>query len=153
MPCKHQGGSDPCDKVKNGGNKWRCKVKKAMYQAYYRQTVSLSSGFAGHSSRGKKVSGDSGEAGELLVAVDLLKRGLEVTKPLNRSTKDDIHFKTSKGWKTLQSRVTKVNQSTHWIQSAGKKGITSDVIAWVDLAGLRIRYESNTKESLPIELR
>lgn len=96
---------------------------------------------------------DSGEAGELLVAVDLLKRGLQVTKPVNRSVKDDLHVKCTRGWVTIQSKVARFNSKTGVIQRAGSvKQITSDIIAWVDLYSLRIRYEAH-KTALPKELR
>lgn len=99
-------------------------------------------------------SGDVGEAGELFVAVDLLTKGLEVTKPLNRSTKDDLHARFARiGWRNIQVKVAKVNKKTGTIRMTRSTPITSDIIAWVDLGGLRIRYTANTKEPLPEELK
>lgn len=145
MPCKHEGGTDPCVRYVSSGTNRKCKVAMRQYNRNCK-----SSGFG---NRNGSNAGDVGEAGELLVAVDLLKRGLQVTKPVNRAGKDDLHAKCSHGWISIQSKVSAVNRKTGSILNSRRGSvITSDVIAWVDLAGMRIRYESNTAEPLPVEL-
>ena len=101
----------------------------------------------------KGTASDAGQAGELLVAADLLRRGLPATKPLNTNGPDDLHAKFGEVWKTIQVKLGLVNQRTGNI-SVNRRGekISSDIEAWVDLRGFRIRYISNTAHPLPEEL-
>lgn len=95
---------------------------------------------------------DTGQAGEHLVAADLLRRGLQGTKPLNTNGPHDLHFKFSSGWKTIQVKLGKVSKRTGTLYPNNwKRSIVSDIFAVVDLAGMRVRYISNDS-ALPPEL-
>lgn len=100
----------------------------------------------------KTTPSDAGEAGELLVAADLLTRGLECTKPYNRNGPDDLHVRVSTGWRNVQVKLGRVKRTGTLSPNRRGKLITSHIIAWVDLKGKRIRYQSNTGEPLPEEL-
>jgi len=136
MPCKHEGGDGPCKRNGYG----HCKVNKSLY----------AKGRIGTKSRATK--SDKGEAGELIVAADLLARGLPTTKPFNRNGNDDLHFKASGMWFTCQVKIGAVNIKTNNVVMPGRH-ITSDIVAIVDLDGKRIRYKSNTPNPLPMELQ
>lgn len=101
-------------------------------------------------------AGRLGAAAELFVAVTLLSQGVEVTKPLNTNTKDDLHARFVDGWRNIQVRPGRVGSRnkiwTH-IRRKGKGKITSDLVAFVDLRGLRIRWVCNRRRGLPKELR
>lgn len=97
---------------------------------------------------------DSGQAGEHLVAADLLTRGLHVTKPLNTNGPHDLHFRLSSGWVTVQVKLGRVRTSTGEIAAPGgrqMRNILSDVLALVYLPEKRIRYVANIGD-LPVEL-
>jgi hypothetical protein len=101
-------------------------------------------------------AGRLGAAAELFVAVTLLLQGIEVTKPLNTNTKDDLHARFADGWRNIQVRPGRVSSKgriwTHW-RRTGKGRITSDLVAFVDLRGLRIRWACNRRVGLPKELK
>ena len=66
-------------------------------------------------------------------------------------TKDDVFVKTSEGWFSVQVKKTQIYKTgniAHRVSAA----ITSDILALVDLAGMRIRYIPNGR-ALPKELR
>lgn len=99
---------------------------------------------------------DTGEAGELLVAGDLLARGLEVTKPYNRNGPDDLHVRLSVGWKNVQVKVGRLNKDGTVSLTGIRRGgapISSHILALVDLGSKQIRYISNRRRRLPKELR
>jgi hypothetical protein len=100
----------------------------------------------------KPTPSDAGEAGELLVAADLLTRGLEVTKPFNRNGPDDLHVRTRKGWLNIQVRLGRVKKTGTLTPNTRGYKFTSEILAWVDLKGKRIRYMSNTGDPVPDEL-
>lgn len=154
MPCKHEGGTDGCVFNTSGA----CRIRKQQDWADFikrRPDYRRNYHIANHKTSLVGVSGkaDSGYAGELVVRTDILLRGLVVTVPENRSCPDDLHFKSSKGWVSVQVKVANVNKTSgHWSCFRRKnRPITSDVIAWVDLRTREIRYESNTKP-VPKEL-
>jgi hypothetical protein len=97
---------------------------------------------------------DLGQAGEFLVASDLLTRGLAVTKSLNTNGVHDLHAKCSGSWLTIQVKCGRVNQNTQRLSTPGNyKGIReSDILASVDLADKRIRYFPVSIPALPQEL-
>lgn len=141
MPCKHEGGTDPCAYPYKSPN---C---IGYHRAYRKKNLTGSRIGSGRQA-------DSGYVGELIVRTDLLLRGLDVTVPENRNSPDDVHFKSSKGWVSVQVRVVDVNESTgHWYLRQRKGGTipTSDVLAWVNLRGKAIRYVANAS-NVPEEL-
>lgn len=101
-------------------------------------------------------AGRLGAAAEFFVAVTLLLKGIEVTKPLNTNTKDDLHARFGDGWRNIQVRPARVSSTgriwTH-LRRTGKGKVTSELVAFVDLRGLRIRWVSNRRRELPKELR
>lgn len=138
MPCKHEGGEDPCDRSPSG----RCRVAVRLYAAQVKV-----------SSKSKATKADSGEAGELLVASDLLSKGLIVTKPLNKNGSDDLHVKVSTGWISIQVKLATINSRTRVINGGSRSNpITSDVLALVYLPEKRIRWKSNNDRPVPKEL-
>jgi hypothetical protein len=98
-------------------------------------------------------SSDIGQAGEHLVAADLLRRGLIGTKPLNTNGPHDLHFKFSEGWKTIQVKLGRLSPTTGKICIQNRVGVTSDILAMVDLQGMRVRYVANVGDDLPEILR
>jgi hypothetical protein len=96
---------------------------------------------------------------ELLAAADLNHRcgkvgGWAYLNPAHQ-TPDDAFAKTSRGWRTVQvkkgQRYKRKNGVEALVLLKRKKTITSDIIAVVDLEGLRIRYLPNVGR-LPKEL-
>lgn len=132
-----------------GGSKWRSPEGFAAYrksQQRYNQNRYL------YTSNHKSSPGNAGESGEFLVAHDLLYRGLQVTKALNRNCPDDLHVKASNEWYTIQVKLGKVNKTTGRLSpNNGGRRISSDILAIVDLAGKRIRYIARGKP-VPREL-
>jgi len=147
MPCKHEGGSDPCvwDSSRN------CKVHRRLYRIENRGRIKELRKRLIFANCGATKS-DAGEAGELLTAADLLTRGLPTTKPYNRNGSDDLHVNVGGRWRNVQVKLGRVHEITNTISLHKRRGITSDIIAVVDLVGKRIRYISNTDEPLPKEL-
>lgn len=166
MPCKHEGGTGLCERYTGGG----CKVSarrraeerriadpdynrryhlehkedlNEKSRKYHEETYKSSQVSAGR-------QGDSGYAGELIVRTDLLLKGFDVTVPENRCSPDDLHFKSSKGWMSIQVKVALVNKKTGaWKYNLRGRTVSSDVLAWVDLHGKEIRYLANTKPVPP----
>lgn len=135
MPCKHEGGTEECHRYKGG----KCKTLVAEYNKHKNS-----------SPIGRSGTGDIGYAGELIVRTDLLLRGLTVTIPENRSTPDDLHFKSEKGWVSVQVKTAIVNNKTGtWTLSLRGTGATSDILAWVDIQNRKLRYAPNTKPVPP----
>lgn len=133
-------------------NVWRSPegfAKACAYRKEYKRQFNLRT-----ATRKGATRSNAGESAEFLVAHDLLYRGLEVTKSLNRNCPDDIHVKVGGKWHTVQVKVAAVNTKTDNIELTGGQfsRITSDLIAAVDLAGKRIRWVSNTDEPVPEEL-
>lgn len=104
----------------------------------------------------KATCSDKGEAGELLVAADLLTRGQEVTKPFNRNGPDDLHVRASGRWWNVQVKVAaKISKGRPTLEGVRRGGqvITSEILAIVHLKKKRVRYISNTSLPLPEELQ
>lgn len=141
MGCSHEEGTDECHR----NEKNDClSMKNSRDRAYRKDNMKSSSLGVGR-------TGDIGQASELIVRTDLLLRRLEVTVPENRSSPDDVHFKSSLGWISVQVKTVEINHKTgHW-RLRSRNPITSDVIAWVNVKDRSIRYQANTKE-VPTEL-
>jgi hypothetical protein len=88
------------------------------------------------------------------VVFDLYRRGvLEITWPDIQQSKDDLHAKFKSGWRSVQVKAAPVNIKTGRVMVPHKKGVTSDIVAFVGFAAGRIRYETNSNYTLPRELR
>lgn len=139
MPCKHEGGTDPCVRYQNSICKVRAKQKKA---ERVMTTV------------GKATRSDEGQAAEHLVAADLLRRGLQVTKPLNTNGTDDLHTKLGAKWISVQVKTgARYKQTGILCPRHGVGDITSDIFAVVDTANFEIRYIPIREKTLPPELQ
>jgi hypothetical protein len=147
MPCKHEGGSDPCERYKSGN----CKACLRRYRQEHIESVhEYERNRTGGG--GKGTNSDRGQAGEFLVAADLLSRGLPTTKPLNINGAHDLHAKCAGAWFTIQVRLARINTKTGALQARERSGIVSDILAIADLAGKRIRYLPHAIPELPQEL-
>lgn len=141
MPCKHEGGADPCEMYKR-----ECIVKgrarSLRYTNKFIETVQ------------NVKSGAIGAAGELLVGADLMLRGFSVTKPMDPTAKHDLHVDLpSVGWVGVQVKVVKRNRKTgSWIFSAVSEDRRSPVYAFVLPRTKEIRYEAGS-QPLPDELK
>lgn len=92
-----------------------------------------------------------GAAAERLVEADLLLRGLEVTRP-SVDCGDDLHAKTSAGWRSIQVKVRDATYEVWRAASSNRDSISSEVLALVDSKTREIRYSSMGAELLPPEL-
>lgn len=155
MPCKHEGGTDECIRYVSRHCKVGRRQVNQVYHSVHRERLKdrYTRDFKS-SSLGKNKTTDSGYAGELIVRTDLLLRGMDVTVPENRATPDDLHFKSSKGWVSVQVKVARVNLRTGtWTRPYARKDkpVTSDILALVNLRDWIIRYHPNVK-NVPPEL-
>lgn len=101
---------------------------------------------------GRATNSDNGQAAEHLTAADLLHRGLFVTKPLNTNGPHDLHVRVRGVWITIQVKTGQVGMDSGTITiRTPKSGITSDIIAAVDLQTMRVRYLPN-EQPVPEEL-
>jgi hypothetical protein len=95
--------------------------------------------------------GRIGAACELLVRADLLKRGYEVTVPVNPSAKHDLHVDLpSVGWKGVSVKAARLYRKGVLRNDRGRSN--SPVLALVLLSTGRIEYRPGTEE-LPAELK
>src|SRR5437899_10765208 len=80
---------------------------------------------------------------ELFVMFDLLRRGLEVTRPVNPCALHDLHARFKAGWKGIQVKAGVVNLRTNRVTKTSV-GVcrTSPVLAIVHLPTNQIRYEA-----------
>lgn len=102
--------------------------------------------------KSKKETSDVGAAAEHFVISELLQRRLSVGGPYNQNGPHDLFVRVGT-WRTVQVKVGRVNVKTRTIYpTAVKRDIKSDLIAYVDLRGKRIRWISNTDEPVPEEL-
>lgn len=100
----------------------------------------------------KATKSDLGQAAEHFVAADLLQRGLNSTKPLNVNGWDDLHFKASGRWYTVQVKHGELNPRTGKLYSKkSKSSMQSDILAVVHMPTRRIEYIS-LKLAVPAEL-
>jgi hypothetical protein len=103
---------------------------------------------------GQGTCSNLGQAGEYLVAADLLNRGFEVTKPLNVNGPHDLHAKCGGRWLTFQVKLGYLNRNTGNLRfPTSSKRIYSDVAVAVDLTDRRVRYFPKNIPELPQELR
>ena len=146
MPCKHEGGSDPCTKYKCG----HCKVYRQGQSRKYEAQNRVISSKAGD----RRHLGRVGAASELLVCSDLLGRGFEITRPSNPLAKHDLHVELPRiGWKGIQVKTADFNQKTGKMWKKSSHTVNhSPIIALVHLPLRRIEYRSGT-EPLPPELQ
>lgn len=150
----HKEEHDARSRVWNRDNKERAQeLGRAYYEANIEKMKLRQLNYKS-SNVGKGRQGDSGYAAELIVRTDLLLRGLDVTVPENRACPDDVHFRSTRGWISVQVKVAQVHKETgNWVkQNRRGKRITSDLLAWVGLRDRVIRYEPNAKP-IPKELR
>jgi hypothetical protein len=139
MPCKHEGGTDPCKRNKHRA----CLASK---QTYKREDTRSCSSF-----KGGREGGRIGAACELLVQSDLTSRGYEVTVPVNPQADHDLHVELpSVGWKGVQVKSARLNANTNNLNQMGSAG-NSPIFAMVYLPTRRILYRAGT-EPLPEEL-
>lgn len=90
---------------------------------------------------------------ELLVAADMNARCGRAYPNPEPQTKDDVYAKTSLGWRTVQVKKVKTNRATSAMYLPGRKAkVTSDIVALVDLEGMRVKYKPWGKRRLPAEL-
>jgi len=101
----------------------------------------------------KKMSNYTGEAGERFVTALLLKLGLEIYVPANRTCKHDLLVKFSTGLKTVQVKTAVIAVSTGSIILKNTVGIASDIVAVVDITTWRVRWKTGLNPVLPEELR
>lgn len=141
MPCKHEGGEDPC--IHSTGSR-NCKVGKAQYDRAYLGPAGIPA-TKGHSS-------DKGAAAEHFVIADLLNRGLKVGGPYNQNGKDDLFVKVNGKWRTVQVKSGRRNRKTGTLVVGTRRNITSDLVAFVDTQQKEIRWISNTRAEVPAEL-
>lgn len=87
---------------------------------------------------------------ELLVAADLNARCGRAYMNPEPQTKDDVFVRTSKGWFSVQVKKSQIYKTGN-IAPRIMPGITSDIVAFVDFSGMRIRYIANVR-ALPEEL-
>ncbi len=103
-------------------------------------------------SNSKATSADAGQAGELLVAADLLHRGFPITKPFNINGPHDLHAKIGNQWLGIQVKLSSKNHKTGTLGLAGSaRKILSPIIALVFLPTKEIQYRGNP--NLPDELK
>lgn len=91
---------------------------------------------------------------EALVLADLLRRGLEVTKPVI-DVGDDLHARFDRGWLSVQIKA-RDRSSKRWRASDGRRRgrIKSELLALVDYVTHEIRYQMvGAYRTLPEELR
>lgn len=97
-----------------------------------------------------RARGRIGAACELLVRADLLKRGYEVTVPVNPSAKHDLHVDLpSVGWKGVSVKAAR-RYNGRLRNDRGRSN--SPVLALVLLSTGRIEYRPGN-EDLPAELK
>lgn len=139
MACKHFGGKDPCDRNKHH----QCKSwsKYSNSQRAIRISPSSRSG-----------SSDRGTAAEYYVMFHCLSKELLLGQPCNRASEHDLFVKAGGKWRTVQVKTGRVNKTNGHIWTRGTSGIRSDLAAFVDLEGKRIRWVSYTDEPVPKEL-
>lgn len=143
MPCKHEGGTDPCIRISNGD----CRVRKNQRSRLMHYDKNYATGVQPHQTM------NVGCAGEHLVMAELLAKQLSVGIPLNPQTAHDMFVRIQKKWWTIQVKVGKVNRKTGTLSPPPRRGpIHSDLLAVVDVPGKRIRWISNTYKSVPVEL-
>lgn len=95
---------------------------------------------------------DLGQAGELLVAADLLKRGLPSTKPLNINGPHDLHAKAGGAWRTIQVKVCLRHRKTgKLVFNRSWHDIESDIVALVFPITGQIEYRPRPGTELPAE--
>lgn len=170
MPCKHFGGTDECVRYPSGGCKERVNQQVAAYQKHNPERVKEKSRTwyqrnkkRKHMERldstttcgaySKATKGNLGKAAECLVLCDMLFRGLEVTEPKNVNTPDDLHAKCGGKWFTVQVKIGRTNSRTGSLVSCtGRNGISSEILAVVDVPSRRVRYISNHGVPMPPEL-
>ena len=96
-----------------------------------------------------------GYISELLVAADLNARCGRAYPNPEPQTPDDVYAKTSLGWRTVQVKKAQVNRKTGHMRmrtpNARSRAITSEILALVDLEGMRVLYAPNGTP-LPPEL-
>lgn len=144
MACKHEGGHDPCKRYASSGG---CIVRAKQTGDKYRERSLKKTGVKVHENLNR------GLAGEHFVISELLRRQVLVGRPVNSQTKHDMFAFLSGSWRTIQVKVSNVNTITGTIRRAhGGYEIESDLAAFVDLEGKRIRWISKTDEPVPEEL-
>lgn len=163
MPCKHEGGTDKCDQYTSGGH--GCREQQRLYRIATRERAKSYR----HANRDRKrlydqtnlrrngaaydTLSDRGAAGEHLVISECLTRHLPTGGPYNQNGKHDLFVFAGGAWRTVQVKIGRVNTKTGAIyRRNGLRGITSDLIAMVDLEDKRIRWISNTDGPIPPEL-
>ena len=99
---------------------------------------------------GGRASGRIGAACELLVRADLLRRGFEVTVPVNPAAVHDLHVELpSVGWTGVSVKAAR-RGGKRLRNDRGRSG--SPVLALVLITTGRIEYRDGT-EPLPDELK
>jgi hypothetical protein len=148
MPCKHEGGTDPCEQYASR----KCKIHTASYLKQWRKDHPGRQNELIDCPSGKATIYAGGKASELLIEADLLWRGLRVTRPSNPDVKDDLHVLAGGAWRTVQVKSAYQRRSTGRTR-VRLKGITSDIIALVIGGEHRIEYRAHKIRKLPEELR
>lgn len=99
---------------------------------------------------GGRANGRIGAACELLVRADLLRRGFEVTTPVNPAALHDLHVELpSVGWQGVSVKAARL----HGKKLRNDRGRSkSPILALVLLATGRIEYREGTGP-LPVELK
>jgi hypothetical protein len=108
-------------------------------------------------SKAKATKSDAGQAGEYLVAADLLCRRCRVTKPININGAHDLHAYASGAWRTIQVKLGRKCEKTGTIsgeqRKTGARRIMSDILAVVYLPTKAVRYIAYNIPELPEEFR
>lgn len=101
----------------------------------------------------KATNSDLGQAAEFFVASDLLRRDLEVTKPLNINGPDDLHVRASGRWWNVQVKHGTLSPRSRRLNcKVSKQKVSSDILAVVHLPSKRIDYVPLNGNELPVEL-
>jgi hypothetical protein len=132
MSCKHEGGTDACERYKSKHCVAWMRLSNAKHGADRGRTGSLP----------RKRSSMAGAAAEDLVAAELIFRGLEVWAPRDPGSLHDLAIHLDSGeWRTVQVKSGEVHKRTGTIYlNTGKSAIRSDFLFVVDPGGRRIRF-------------
>ena len=141
-------GNGECVRCKYDANKT---PKRQRYNDKYRKATFRSG--SGLPKETPYASGTVGAAGELLVAHELLHNNIVAYRSLSPHGAHDLVADIDGCLRSIQVKMARLNTKTGNLVIGQRKNITSDLIAFVDLVGRRIRWISNTSEPLPAVLQ
>lgn len=156
MACKHEGGTDPCERYADKHCIAKHRIRSKQY--YKDHLESCKRKINAYMATYIEYSGSTaspanlGASAELVVAADLLHRGFAVTRPLNVNGPHDLHVEISNKWYGIQVRHGCKNRNSKSIRASFGAAV-SPILAAVFRNEVQYYGNKKTGALLPRELK